>query len=243
MTQAFGPREQHGIVWGARRRAQRKGRVIEDDRTFKRQRRRADGAARIRDRAGCGHACRPAPRCRPAKQPNREPSAAATVASTGQAGRNACAGGTEAGRGRSRSCRGDAANAARRSAPVCRDREGREGRPGPFPVWQKDDRRGSKLRPSMLDKPFFLSINMSRGIGERGAVCRADGQLRWYATGGEYVVEFRKAGGNIQLIARNTTFVARPGSPEERAVRKRSRTACWRRRRSRARRTRSASRC
>ncbi len=91
---------------------------------------------------------------------------------------------------------------------------------GLFPIWQKDDKAWIEIPADMLDKPFFLSINMSRGIGERMLFAGLMGSRDWYATGGEYVAEFRKAGGNIQLIARNTTFVARAGSPEERAVRK-----------------------
>ena len=68
----------------------------------------------------------------------------------------------------------------------------------------------------MLDKPFFLSINMTRGIGERGLFAGLMGS--WYATGGEYVGQFRKAAGNVHLLAKNTTFIARAGSPEERSV-------------------------
>ena len=44
--------------------------------------------------------------------------------------------------------------------------------PGFLPIWQKDDRTWIEIAPEQLDKPFFLSINMSRGIGERGTFCR-----------------------------------------------------------------------
>ena len=88
--------------------------------------------------------------------------------------------------------------------------------PGFFPLWQKDDRTWIEVGPDQLDKPFFLSINMSRGIGERMLLAGMQGS--WYATGGEYVGQFRKAAGNLQLLAKNTTFIARAGSPEERAV-------------------------
>ena len=87
---------------------------------------------------------------------------------------------------------------------------------GFLPIWQKDDRIWIEIAPEMLDKPFFFSINMSRGIGERGLFAGLMGS--WYATGGEYVGQFRKAAGNIHLLAKNTTFIARPGSPEERSV-------------------------
>jgi len=88
--------------------------------------------------------------------------------------------------------------------------------PGFFPLWQKDDRTWIEVAPEQMEKPFFLSINMSRGIGERGLFAGLMGS--WYSTGGEYVGQFRKAAGNVQLLAKNTTFIARAGSPEERAV-------------------------
>ncbi len=88
--------------------------------------------------------------------------------------------------------------------------------PGFFPLWQKDDRTWIEIPPDQLDKPFFLSVNMTRGIGERMLFAGMQGS--WYATGGEYVGQFRKAAGNLQLLAKNTTFIARAGSSEERAV-------------------------
>ena len=90
---------------------------------------------------------------------------------------------------------------------------------GLFPIYHKDDKTWIEIPEAQLNKPFFLSVNMSRGIGERMLFAGLMG-ASWYATGGEYVAEFRKAAGNVQLLARNTTFIARPGSPEERAVRK-----------------------
>jgi hypothetical protein len=88
--------------------------------------------------------------------------------------------------------------------------------PGFLPIWQKDDRTWIELAPEQMDKPFFLSINMSRGIGERMLFAGLMGS--WYSTGGEYVGQFRKAAGNVHLLAKNTTFIARAGSPEERTV-------------------------
>jgi hypothetical protein len=90
---------------------------------------------------------------------------------------------------------------------------------GLFPLWQKDDKTWIEIPEGQLGKPFFLSINMSRGIGEKMLFAGLMGSP-WYGTGGEYVAEFRKAAGNVQLLARNTTFLAKAGSPEERAVRK-----------------------
>jgi hypothetical protein len=90
---------------------------------------------------------------------------------------------------------------------------------GLFPLWQKDDKTWIEIPVSRVDQPFFLSINMSRGIGERMLFAGLMGST-WYGSGGEYVAQFRKAGPNLHLLARNTTFIARAGSPEERAVRK-----------------------
>jgi len=90
---------------------------------------------------------------------------------------------------------------------------------GLFALWQKDEKTWIEIPEALLDKPFFLSVNMSRGIGERMLFGGLMGSP-WYGTGGEYVAEFRKAAGNIQLLARNTTFIAKAGSPEERSVKK-----------------------
>ena len=88
--------------------------------------------------------------------------------------------------------------------------------PGFLPIWQKDDRTWIEIAPEQMDKPFFLSINMNRGIGERGLFAGTMGG--WYTIGGEYVGQFRKAAGNVHLLAKNTTFIASAGSPEERSV-------------------------
>ncbi len=109
-----------------------------------------------------------------------------------------------------------APGAPRAFADVIKDAKRTDGL---FPLWQKDDKTWIEIPQDLLDKPFFLSINMSRGIGERFLFAGLMGSHE-YSAGGEYVAEFRKAAGNIQLLARNTTFVAKAGSPEERAVRK-----------------------
>ena len=90
---------------------------------------------------------------------------------------------------------------------------------GLFPLWLKDDKTWIEIPEDLLDKPFFLSINMSRGIGERMLFGGLMGMTN-YSAGGEYVAEFRKAAGNVQLLARNTMFFAKPGSPEERSVKR-----------------------
>ncbi|MGH6624380.1 MAG: DUF5118 domain-containing protein, partial [Burkholderiaceae bacterium] len=94
--------------------------------------------------------------------------------------------------------------------------KGAKSTAGLFPLWTKDDKTWIEIPAAMLDQPFFLSVSLARGIGERWLIGGLQGSQ--YAIGGEYVAQFTRAGANIQLLARNTRFVARPGSPEERSV-------------------------
>ena len=104
----------------------------------------------------------------------------------------------------------------------------------------EDDRTWIEIPAELLDKPFFLSINMSRGIGERGLFAGLMGS--WYSTGGEYVGQFRKAGGNVHLLAKNTTFSARPARPKSARSKAGFSDSLMGSRQLRVRRTRSASR-
>jgi hypothetical protein len=81
---------------------------------------------------------------------------------------------------------------------------------GMFPLWQKDDKVWIEIPVDQLDKPFFFSYNISDSVGERGAYASQMGR--------RYMVEFHRVGNAMQLIAKNTRFIATPGSPSERAV-------------------------
>ena len=142
------------------------------------------------------------------------PSPAAPAPASGGAARPAGAGAAPA--TAPASAAAPAPGAPRPFADVIKDAKRTDGL---FPLWQKDDKTWIEIPEGLLDKPFFLSVNMSRGIGERFLLAGLMGSS-YYATGGEYVAEFRKAAGNIQLLARNTTFIAKAGSPEERSVKK-----------------------
>jgi hypothetical protein len=83
--------------------------------------------------------------------------------------------------------------------------------PGFIPVWQKDDRVWLELSPDRFGKPLYLSVNSTRGVGE--------GRIRGNQMVRGWLVEFRKIGTNVQLVAPNTRFHAPPGSAEWRAVR------------------------
>jgi hypothetical protein len=81
---------------------------------------------------------------------------------------------------------------------------------GLFTVWQKDEKVWIELAPGDFDKPFFLSPKVETGIGEAGVF----GGLMDDA----HVIEFRRIHNQVQMIARNTDFTAKSGTPEGRAV-------------------------
>ncbi len=81
---------------------------------------------------------------------------------------------------------------------------------GLFPVYQRDERFWLELAPDDFGKPFFLSPKMASGIGEGGLY---GGRML-----SPRLVEFRRVHNLVQLVARNTDFVAPPGTPEARAV-------------------------
>jgi len=82
---------------------------------------------------------------------------------------------------------------------------------GLFPLWQKDDKVWIEVPNDRLDQPFFFSFNISDSVGERGAYASQMGR--------RYLVVFHRVGNALQLIAKNTRFIAAAGSPAERAVR------------------------
>lgn len=81
---------------------------------------------------------------------------------------------------------------------------------GLFTVYQRDERFWLELGPDDFGKPFFLSPKMASGIGEGGLF---GGRML-----APRLVEFRRVHNLVQLVARNTNFVAPPGTPEARAV-------------------------
>ncbi|HEY1394219.1 MAG TPA: zinc-dependent metalloprotease, partial [Methylibium sp.] len=87
---------------------------------------------------------------------------------------------------------------------------------GLFTLWQKDDKVWIELKPEDLGKPLLLSPKLATGIGENG-IFGGSMSLR-FAAMEEQLVEFRRIHNQVQLIARNTEFFAKAGSPEGRAV-------------------------
>ncbi|BDI07027.1 zinc-dependent metalloprotease [Sphaerotilus microaerophilus] len=84
-------------------------------------------------------------------------------------------------------------------------------------VWQKDEKFWIELSEQDFGVPLFLSPKIASGIGE-GSVLGGLMASRWGVYGGPQLVEFRRIHNQVQLIARNTDFIARPGTPEARAV-------------------------
>lgn len=92
-------------------------------------------------------------------------------------------------------------------ATVIKDAKKSEGLLG---VWRKDEKVWFELKPSDFNKPMFLSPKLASGIGEArifaGTMTRP------------HIVEFRRVHNQVQLLALNTAFLAKPGTPEARAV-------------------------
>jgi hypothetical protein len=81
---------------------------------------------------------------------------------------------------------------------------------GLFTLWQKDDKVWLELKPSDLDQLFFMSPKAKTGIGE--------GRFYGGLMGEEVVIEFRRVHNQLQMLARNTEFVAKANTPTARAV-------------------------
>ena len=79
---------------------------------------------------------------------------------------------------------------------------------GYFPIWRKDEKVWLEIPSAALNKPFLFSVNIANSIGERGL----------YASqmGPGAMVEWRRIGNQVQLVALNTRFRAEGGS--QRAV-------------------------
>lgn len=75
---------------------------------------------------------------------------------------------------------------------------------GFMPVWRKDDKVWFEVGPEQIGKPFLLTANISQSVGERGL----------YASqmGPDWMVEWRKVGKSLQLVALNTNY--RPGADQ-----------------------------
>ncbi len=89
---------------------------------------------------------------------------------------------------------------------------------GLFTLWQKDEKVWIELKPEDFNKPFFLSPKLASGIGEAGLFGGLMARSWGEAYGKPQVIEFRRIHNQVQMIAINTAFSAKDGTPEARAV-------------------------
>jgi hypothetical protein len=78
--------------------------------------------------------------------------------------------------------------------------------PGFLSLYQKEEKVWIELRPDQFDRPLFMSVNMPNGIGERG--------IYGSQMGTSQVVVFHRVGNVVQMIARNTDYGAKGGTPQ-----------------------------
>ncbi len=71
---------------------------------------------------------------------------------------------------------------------------------GFIPVWRKDEKVWLEIAPERLGKPFLFNVNVAQSVGERG--------LYGSQMGPRWLVEFRKVGNQLQLVARQLGFRA-----------------------------------
>jgi len=81
---------------------------------------------------------------------------------------------------------------------------------GLFTLYQTDEKVFLEIQPDQFDKMYMLSLTCESGLGEGGfygaEMC------------GQTPIIFHRQAKNVQLIARNTGFVAQENSPIQRAV-------------------------
>lgn len=82
--------------------------------------------------------------------------------------------------------------------------------PGLFKLMRKGDKVWFSISPEQLNKPFFFSTNVSKSVGERGLVGSEMGDA--------VLAEFRRAGNQIQLVAKHTENFAEEGTPQAQFV-------------------------
>ncbi len=71
---------------------------------------------------------------------------------------------------------------------------------GFMPVWRKDERVWLEISEAQFGKPFMFGVNYAQSVGERG--------LYGSQMGPTWMVQWRKLGNTVQLVALNTAFRA-----------------------------------
>ena len=81
---------------------------------------------------------------------------------------------------------------------------------GFVPIWRKDEKVWLEISPEMLNKPMLFTVNITQSVGERGLYASAMGR--------DWLVEFRRVGNQMQLLARQQGFRANRDPASARAV-------------------------
>ena len=75
---------------------------------------------------------------------------------------------------------------------------------GLFPIWRKDEKVWLEIPKAAFNKPFFFTVNVANSVGERG--------LYASTMQSDALVEWRRIGNQVQLIALNTKYRGEGGS-------------------------------
>ena len=76
---------------------------------------------------------------------------------------------------------------------------------GLFPLWQKDEKVLIELAPDQFGVPYLFTVNLSRGVGQAGVY---GGMMLT-----DQIVEWKKIGNTVQLIAKNYAFTGGTNAP------------------------------
>jgi hypothetical protein len=133
------------------------------------------------------------------------PAASAPGAAPGSATASAAAAGAAA-----------AAAAVAATKPFAEVIKGATVHRGLYTLYTKDEKVWLELAPADFDRPFFFSANLAKGIGENFLF----GGMMGFAgfVGQSQIATFRKVGANVQLVALNERYFAKPLTPEARSV-------------------------
>ena len=81
---------------------------------------------------------------------------------------------------------------------------------GFVPVWRKEEKVWLEIAPERLGKPMLFSINVAQSVGERG--------LYGSQMGPRWLVEFRRIGNQMQMVAKQVAFRGNRDAAAGRAV-------------------------
>lgn len=81
---------------------------------------------------------------------------------------------------------------------------------GFVPVWRKDEKVWLEIAPERIGQPMLFTVNVAQSVGERGLYAGAMAR--------EWLVEFRRVGNQMQVLARQQGFRAPRDAVAARAV-------------------------